>query len=399
MKDEKRSVPGKKRAHRIRKIALIVGVWILVIECAAQLLVRWKPEWTHPAKAWLHADALNGYDWIEPYFSEWWESYSVDWKSYVYWRRRPYTGEFINIDERGVRKTWRGETPGSNETPIRIFMFGGSTLWGFGARDENTIPSHLAKRISTASGKPVEVTNYGETGYVSTQEMIALLRLLQAGNIPDVAIFYDGNNDVFSAYQSHAAGLPQNEYRRRKEFNLLRVRGEKTGYLAGAAAYHTVMHSAALQLFQATMRSIGPPRMVGSGAPVMPVEVSRDLGNQVAKIYEGNVRILDALAREYGFALYCFWQPTVFDKPSRSTFEQMQESDFSYLRDFNVEAARALKETGDERIILLSDVFESTREPIFIDFCHVSEKGNGMIAEAMLPYVLPALGPDPSIIP
>ena len=55
------------------------------------------------------------------------------------------------------------------------------------------------------------VTNFGETGYVSTQNLIALMLELRAGRRPDVVVFYDGVNDTYSAYSQQRAGLPHNE--------------------------------------------------------------------------------------------------------------------------------------------------------------------------------------------
>lgn len=55
---------------------------------------------------------------------------------------------------------------------------------------------------------------------MSTQVVIALLLQLQKGQIPDLVIFYDGVNDMYSAYQQKVAGLPENEFNRVKEFNL-----------------------------------------------------------------------------------------------------------------------------------------------------------------------------------
>ena len=51
---------------------------------------------------------------------------------------------------------------------------------------------------------------------------------LQRGNVPDVVIFYDGVNDVFSTFQNGASGLPQNEASRVEEFgsrNRVNLRG------------------------------------------------------------------------------------------------------------------------------------------------------------------------------
>jgi len=66
--------------------------------------------------------------------------------------------------------------------PVHLFAFGGSTMWGWGARDDYTIVSYLSKLLDE-KGYPAEVTNYGQLNYVSTQEVIALLRCIQRGNV------------------------------------------------------------------------------------------------------------------------------------------------------------------------------------------------------------------------
>lgn len=93
-------------------------------------------------------------------------------------------------------------------------------MWGSGARDSFTIPS-LLSQILSEHGISIHVVNYGESGFVSTQEVIALMLQLKKGNIPDVVMFYDGVNDTFSAFQHGIAGIPQNEFNRFREFNLL----------------------------------------------------------------------------------------------------------------------------------------------------------------------------------
>src|SRR6202035_4072960 len=105
---------------------------------------------------------------------------------------RPYRSRYFNIGNQGLRVTV-GAKPlaGVQDHPIRIFMFGGSTMWGEGARDPYTIPSWLQGMLN-ASPRPVQVTNYGQDAYVNTQEMLALFEQLRKGNVPDIAIFYDG---------------------------------------------------------------------------------------------------------------------------------------------------------------------------------------------------------------
>jgi len=100
-------------------------------------------------------------------------------------------------------------------------LFGGSTTWGVGARDPFTIPAEPSRALSEVEPElRVHVLKFGEKGYVSTQSLLALLLELREGRAPDLAVFYDGVNDVFAGYQQGVAGLPQNEHRRVREFNL-----------------------------------------------------------------------------------------------------------------------------------------------------------------------------------
>ncbi|MDH5513912.1 MAG: hypothetical protein OEY45_01995 [Gammaproteobacteria bacterium] len=54
----------------------------------------------------------------------------------------------------------------------------------------------------TATGRPVCIQNYGQNGFVSTQDLIELIRQLQQGNVPSLPVFYSGYNDAFAAFQT-----------------------------------------------------------------------------------------------------------------------------------------------------------------------------------------------------
>ena len=108
-------------------------------------------------------------------------------------------GAYVTLDERGLRPTPGEET--ANGAAIRILCFGGSTMMGMGARDDHTIPAVLARRL-TERGHRVAVTNYGQLGHNSTQEVITLQQLLKCGERLDIALFYDGINEMACAEQT-----------------------------------------------------------------------------------------------------------------------------------------------------------------------------------------------------
>ena len=129
----------------------------------------------------------HGVDWAEPHFREFLELEEAH-HSYVGWRRLPYRGETINIDENGARRTFSDPAT----TPTRtIAFFGGSTLWGSGSDDTRTIPSAFARMHPE-----YRALNFGETAHTAHQNLNALVQVLAEGLEPDVVVFYNGSSEI-----------------------------------------------------------------------------------------------------------------------------------------------------------------------------------------------------------
>ena len=315
------------------------------------------------------ADAFDDVDFVLPLFREYHDSKEMAWTPYLYWRRRRFEGEYIRVDERGRRHTW---SPPIGEHAPRVFVFGGSTTWGAGARDDYTIPSLLAKQLH-AAGLDVRVTNFGESGYVSTQAVISLLLELQSGRVPDVVVFYDGANDLFAALQNERPGVPQNEDNRRSEFNLSRRRGKLTALMLRKTFV-------GIDRLATRLRSAG-------AAPTPEVE-TRAVASQTVQVYAHNLLIVEALSQSFGFEALYYWQPSVFSKQRRTPYEEsLVASRPARERAIFDDAVSLIAESQElariESFRDLSGVFGDAPEPVFFDFIHVSELGNAVLASAM----------------
>jgi len=317
------------------------------------------------------ADCYTEAGWIKDYYQEFRESSSSQWRPYVYWRRKPYNGNYINVDENGLRKTSFESGNLKPDRKIRIFVFGGSAVWGTGVRDQFTIPSLIGFEL-TKKGIPVEIMNLGESGYVSTQEMIEFIHQLQNGNVPDMVIFYDGVNDIFSTYQQAEAGIPQNEYNRIREFNAAKEKRKTIGVL-----FESVKTLSMVRFVVEKVQMDAEPK--NYTAP----EIQK-LADQAVEIYSGNLRVIASLGKEYGFKPLFYWQPVIFKKECLSEYEQNEAAKVSYIKEFTFAVDKQLMsfDTTQELILLydISNIFSKTSEPVFIDFCHISEKGNSVIA-------------------
>ena len=376
---------------------LILGITLLLL-CLVELTFalafavkdRLSPPVPSAATLFAKADTYTGQSWVAQYFDEFDRSSSARWEPYVYWRRRPFEGNHINVDESGIRRTISPpRAPSASPDPLRIHMFGGSAMWGTGARDAFTIPSILARELARR-GLAVEITNFGESGYVSTQEVIALMRQLQAGERPDLVIFYDGVNDMYSAYQQQVAGIPQNEFNRVEEFNLSQP--EKLRPRAIMTLRDTARSLASTRFAKWLLLETGilhRPSFAVRPMPGAGIAPSRSaLATSVVDTYRSNIDLVRALGEQYRFQHLFYWQPTVFEKTRLTGYESAEQAKLAPAENFAREVRDALSRSGlatmpEYSFADLGPIFADVRDPVFVDWCHLGESGNETIARRM----------------
>jgi lysophospholipase L1-like esterase len=391
------------KSNRIRRILLHArGIWLgfgvsllplVVLEGMLSLayVVRDRVVLSATHDSRVRADAHAADSWVGEYYKEFADVTANRWVSYVYWRREPYRGRYINIDANGLRRTWtdRQDSAGQGD-PLTIFMFGGSTMWGVGARDDFTIPSALSRKLKER-GVDNRVVNFGEAGYVSTQEVIALLRQLHAGNVPSLVVFYDGVNDVYSAYQQQVAGLPQNEFNRVREFNLSQPRRYRQ--LRRVFLRRAVDQLAMTRLVRNVLRRLGVADHREEAAihprPVRDSTADEEtLFRDVVAIYGNTVQTVVALGQSYGFKALFYWQPTVFDKERLTPYEESERQRMAHLQRFYWKVSGLVQQGGlateyDGVFHDVGGIFDAVSQPVFVDWCHICERGNEVIAERM----------------
>src|SRR6185295_4216642 len=91
---------------------------------------------------------------------------------FVGFRRPPYQSKTVNVDSKGRRAT-----PGADCRPgsFKLFVYGGSTVWGTGSPDWGTIPGHLQRLLAGRFGGRLCVVNFGEGAWNTNQELAELV--------------------------------------------------------------------------------------------------------------------------------------------------------------------------------------------------------------------------------
>lgn len=377
---EPRPVPTLKGCWLARSLAVVRAVWLsfgatLLLILAADSVATWMVE-RKLAEPWrAEAEAYGGAPWAVDYWREQRQA-KEHWVPYSYMETKPFQGRHINVGPDGLRRTWN-KAEGKDDA--RIYMFGGSTIWGFGSRDEGTIPSALSRLLAEA-GLDVQVKNYGQNSHVSTQEVIVLLKALETEPVPDIVIFYDGANDTGSSLVTGFAGQSYAEKDRAREFQILTRRRDLLSALFASSG------------FARLHRFTEPPRPF----PAPPPDPRRadQLAHEVVRRYAANVRIVEESGRSAGFQPIFYWQPTVQDKRHRSPFEEnllVRDKAVDFFK--QVHGKLVVHETlaHNENFHDLTQLFAEDREPRYIDRVHLSEEANRKVASRILADVVPAL--------
>ena len=358
-----------------RRLALLVtacAIALILAECVARgVFFIDDPFFNRPVdrRNRLAVYAGAAYD-VDLLFRELGQASQVAYAPYTLWRRRPFQGTLVNVAPNGERRTVQGEAPA--DAP-EIWLFGGSTMWGTGVPDQETIPSLLAAQLDRERHVRARVRNLGEKGYVSTQELIRLTQELAQGNRPNAVIFYDGWNDVLCAL-----AWPEE---RGAHFGLDRIRDRLEGrggilrWIQSSGLYRAT-HWALWQLSS---------RWNGATEPLPSNEVKR-LGEQAADVWIANYDLVAALGKKYGFVPVFTWQPARFEDAVRLgpfgdrvvTGQSMRDA-YAQARARFTDAPSAGRSLHD-----LSNVFDGLDRPVFIDAIHTAGPGNERIAVAML---------------
>jgi hypothetical protein len=360
----------EKLARRIGIAVGLVFLWLIYVEIASFARLRLAHTDTDVIPRDHLQSVYTGATWVNTLADEWEPSNKVDYEAYVGWQRRPFEGQTIRIDAAGVRRSFHSHCDDKEYT---IWMFGGSTVWGAGTPDWLTIPSLLAEKYEQG-GRNVCMRNYGEKAWVSTQEVIKLmLELKKNERKPDLVIFYDGPADVYESYQSGRAGLHQN-FDETKHF----LEGHAS---AGAGNFRYFSETNTARLF-------GQQRWQSRIERWITQKDTGSIARETIRCYLGNVQLVQALGREYGFEPVFFWEPRISTGKKQLTPLEEAARDAARQRTPGMEEANQaayalIKAECRAPMYCIADAFDGETGTVYFDDAHIDATGNQLIAARM----------------
>lgn len=357
-----------------------IGLYIVAVEVIPDILNARREGRSVKADYRVENEDYTAQPWSIPMFLETHRALSkLTWHPYEYWRPAPFAGSFVNVAETGLRRSI-APTPGLRT--IRLAVFGGSAVWGFGARDEGTIPSLLARLLEQQSACAVDVTNFGQPGFVSGQDLAAFTSQLRQGQAPDMAVFVEGFNDTTSAFAARKAGLPLNENNRAQEFNLT----NRNQRLRSMGTIFPLVFWRTNDWLMRALSNGRPP------FPPLPDAERETLADGIYAVLRDNTRMGQSLAREYGVITLHALQPTLFNKERRSPYEDTAAHQEDVVRPLihAVQKRAAAEWESQPARMDLGQLFRQAEAPVFLDGVHLTETGNLAVARAIAERLGPA---------
>ena len=369
----------------VRKRMLFTGLMFLIVVVTLEIGLRIvftvtsvtkDKEYKFEAVELYKTAPYKNKAWASKVFSEY-LNITLSPAPYIGFKLDEFRGEYLTIDADGVRKTWNPE-PARKEKPKSIYVFGGSTTLGYGARDDYTIPSYLSK-ILHEHGYNFKVFNYGGSGTTFATEVMRLVVLLRDGHKPDYVVFYDGTNDVAAGYSGQPRELNSNFknvfHSGMPNYTFLLFR---TG-LTGLFRENCMIYKA----FLLTKKRFAEP------PPQEPKGVQDERGElelfskAIVDYYMDSKQFLDHLTRAYGFQYFCFWQPNSF--LAKKLLPEDKEAASLWLKERpRVELHRytneRLKTMSIPHFYNIADVLDDVKKAVYPDWCHISEEGNAIVA-------------------
>ena len=309
------------------------------------------------------------------------------YRQYTDFVEAPIAGKYVNVDENGIRRSRNQGSWPPLENDYSIFVFGGSTTFGYGVADDQTLPSriqeHFSKRLQR---KNIRVYNLGCGSYHSSRERILFFELLQKNIIPDVAIFIDGLND----FCHDTDGLEEMETRINNAFHN-RINFPFSDFIKTLPA-HKLTRSVEyfVKSFRAQKHKVTPLDQIEQ-------DLNSDRFNDptffdfVTMRYLNNMKFIREFAAEYDIEPIFIWQPHPtykFDLKNHY-FLRRNFNSHGYARQGYAYFARWLQHhpLGDH-FVWCADIQLKNPGPHYIDKVHYSPDFSDYFAKTIVQLIL-----------
>lgn len=306
------------------------------------------------------------------------EYLETEYRSFIAWSRAPFSGETITINAAGDRV--HPELSESTNTPASVYFFGGSTIWGTGVLDDQTIPAYFQEITQNPA------VNKGETAFVSRQSLNQFVNLLTTEAEVKAIVFYEGVNDVQYHCRADIGLLDHARVTRFQEAiseasqdQTDRVRSQGEAFLV----YLDTLFLKGIRRFAIGIGdALSPDRRAARIDESLICDDSPKHAEQVAENLLLNWEMAYRLAQAKGIEFRAVLQPVSYLDDSPTDHLELDEEMGRQFAAVYPIVQQLIQEAGYDWVLDYANIFPPD-EYVYIDFCHLSGNGNRFVAEAL----------------
>jgi hypothetical protein len=303
------------------------------------------------------------------------------YEPFTQFKERPFHGRFVNVSEDGFRVSkdqgpWPPD-PGN----YNVFLFGGSTTFGYGVPDDQTVASYLQDDLRRATSATVCVYNFGRSSYVLEQERVLFEELLLAGTVPDLALFIDGLNEFAFPFG------PAETQRLQAVFDSKPDALDRWGWLESLPMTRLAHYSRRVAVSAASHRRRSDPRNTEPTAAFDDGKYHDPevIAGVIAR-YLNNKKLTEAVARDYGTRAVFVWQPIPlykYDLHHHLFATSDFGSNFFARYGYRYMADRMDEASVQGNFLWCADIQENLAEPLYVDKVHYTARMSALVASTI----------------
>jgi len=341
-------------------LAVFVGVMILAAELSAFLINAYTSDRSEESGL----PNYRGAPWVTTFYKEYKKSFEVEYRDYFVWRRKPFSGETVNVGSDGRRLSYQPESP---VTATVFAFYGGSTMWGDGNRDQDTIPSVFARQNQVA------VRNNGEGGYIARQSLAWLVNeyILEKDAGRKVVIFYDGVNDVVQMCWRENSGISTYHEKENQE------------KIAGAYNFWIFNFRPVKDYIDDLREDLGK---LSAPKTAFNCAESADRAREVARTLIETWSQARFLAEAHGDAFVAVLQPVAYvGSPNLSHLPDVTKDRLMHAPEYRAvysEIRSMVRDYPGLHFLDLTDAYDGD-EYYYVDYCHVSPNAHEVLVKKL----------------
>ena len=283
-----------------------------------------------------------------------------DYDNFVGWKERFVKSKYFNVNDDGRKVVNRPTNCDTN-----IYLYGSSIVFGYLAKDTNTIASFLQKTLLENNFNNICVYNHGRANFNSYRENMLMIKHITSKkiNTNDFAIFMDGSTEL----------LPSSLINKIEENMMFQSNNFYNNFFYSLKSF---FNTSPIVRFYNIISS-----KLNGGNNNFKIFNQKNIDSLIdyrKNLFLENLKIRQGLCESFKLNCVTFIEPNGYDREELEDAEIVNNNYIYFGRNLR-KLHNEIKNT--KKTINISDIFKNATKTSFIDDMHLTPHASNLVAE------------------